>query len=223
MSDESDWAFSGPDDAKAEIRAAVRYLVKDATGSDRGDIVRQIIAIVGEAARGLPPGDRADLLVGRFFRYFGAIELELNVAIRKLFELSPESAETICANLEFFKKLNIVRSALIDQNKDGSKQSEIDKLFRRIASVNNERKVAAHACFEANGDDGVVFSRAVAEKGLKRTSLTWTENRCSTMFTEMEAIRKDLHILAQSIAPYHPSLDFSDPRNSMYLGGGFFW
>jgi hypothetical protein len=56
MSDELDWAFSGPDDAKAEFRAAVRYLVKDAAGSDRCDIVREIIAIVNEVARGLPPG-----------------------------------------------------------------------------------------------------------------------------------------------------------------------
>ena len=56
MSDELDWAFSGPDDAKAEIRAAVRYLVKDAAGSEQGDIVREIIAIVNEVARSLPPG-----------------------------------------------------------------------------------------------------------------------------------------------------------------------
>jgi hypothetical protein len=61
MSDELDWAFSGPDDAKAEIRAAVRYLLKDAAGSDRGDIVRQIIEIVGEAARGVPPGEHNSL------------------------------------------------------------------------------------------------------------------------------------------------------------------
>ena len=51
MSDEIDWDFSGPDDAKAEIRAAVGYLLKDAAGSDCGDIVREIIAIVNEAAR----------------------------------------------------------------------------------------------------------------------------------------------------------------------------
>ena len=38
MSDEIDWDFSGPDDAKAEIRAAVGYLLKDAAGSDCGDI-----------------------------------------------------------------------------------------------------------------------------------------------------------------------------------------
>ena len=56
MSYEFDRNFSGPDDAKAEIRAAAGYLLKDAAGSDRGDIVREIIAIVNEVARGLPAG-----------------------------------------------------------------------------------------------------------------------------------------------------------------------
>ena len=59
MSDE--FHFNDEDDAKAEIRAAVRYLVKDAADSDRGDIVREIIAIVNEVARSLPPGERAPL------------------------------------------------------------------------------------------------------------------------------------------------------------------
>jgi len=62
MSDEIDWDFSGPDDAKAEIRAAVGYLLKDAAGSDSGDIVREIIAIVNEAARSLLPGGGQDPL-----------------------------------------------------------------------------------------------------------------------------------------------------------------
>jgi hypothetical protein len=56
MSDQDDWDFAGADDAKAEIRAAVTYLLKGAAGSDRGDIVREIIEIVNEAARGLPRG-----------------------------------------------------------------------------------------------------------------------------------------------------------------------
>jgi hypothetical protein len=43
----------GADDAKGEIRAAVAYLLKAAA---RGDIVREIIEIVTEVARGLPPG-----------------------------------------------------------------------------------------------------------------------------------------------------------------------
>ena len=62
MSDEIDWDFSSPDDAKAELRASVGFLLKDAAGSNRGDIVREIIAIVNEVARGLPPGGGQDPL-----------------------------------------------------------------------------------------------------------------------------------------------------------------
>ena len=36
-------------------------LLKDAASSRRGDIVRQIIEIVCEAARGLPPGEHDPL------------------------------------------------------------------------------------------------------------------------------------------------------------------
>jgi hypothetical protein len=46
MSDPDDWESAGPDDAKAEIRAAVGYLLRGATGGARGDIVQEIIAIV---------------------------------------------------------------------------------------------------------------------------------------------------------------------------------
>jgi hypothetical protein len=59
MSDE--FHFNDEDDAKAEVRAAVRYLLKGAAGSDRGDIVREIITIVSEVARGLPPGGQDPL------------------------------------------------------------------------------------------------------------------------------------------------------------------
>src|SRR6266576_6136361 len=55
MSDQDDWAFAGPDDAKAEIRAAVEYLLRGATGGARGDIVQEIIAIVRQvASRAIP-------------------------------------------------------------------------------------------------------------------------------------------------------------------------
>jgi len=54
MSDH-DWEFAGPDDAKAEIRAAVGYLLRGATGGARGDIVQEIITIVRQVASGLPP------------------------------------------------------------------------------------------------------------------------------------------------------------------------
>jgi hypothetical protein len=55
MTDQDDREFAGPNDAKTEIRAAVAYLLRGATGGTRGDIVQQIIAIVRQVASGLPP------------------------------------------------------------------------------------------------------------------------------------------------------------------------
>ena len=55
MSDRIDRNFAGDDDAKAQIGAAVRYLLKDATGSARGDLAGGIIEIVrGVADASLP-------------------------------------------------------------------------------------------------------------------------------------------------------------------------
>jgi hypothetical protein len=54
MPDQLDWDFGDADDAKAEIRAAVRYLLSGVSGSARGDIVREIIEIVRQVANGLP-------------------------------------------------------------------------------------------------------------------------------------------------------------------------
>ena len=48
--------FDGIEDAKTTSRAAVQHLLKETSGSDRGDIVREIIEIVMEEARGLAPG-----------------------------------------------------------------------------------------------------------------------------------------------------------------------
>jgi hypothetical protein len=63
MSDELDWNFVDKDDAKAEIRAAVEYLLRGTTGGERGDIVQEIIAIVCNVASGppaAPPDDPLD-------------------------------------------------------------------------------------------------------------------------------------------------------------------
>jgi len=51
MSDEVDWNFIDNDEAKAEIRAAVEYLLRGAAGSARADIVLEIIEIVRERER----------------------------------------------------------------------------------------------------------------------------------------------------------------------------
>jgi hypothetical protein len=56
MSAQIDWDFAGDDDAKAEIAAAVRYLLKDAIDNRaRGEIVWKIIEIVHDVANESPP------------------------------------------------------------------------------------------------------------------------------------------------------------------------
>jgi hypothetical protein len=163
------------------------------------------------------PLDRACLLVGRFLLHFSAIETELNEALRKLFELNPDSSDTVCANIEFFTKVNIVRSALTDQDADGARTKQIKDIFGRIAKINDHRVITAHAGFQANGTDGVQFIRTSAKTGLKREAPVWTEAYCAELFGHMEVLRTELHFMVQSIAPYYPSLDFSDPRNSGYI------
>jgi hypothetical protein len=56
MSDDDDWDFSGADDAKLTIRAAIRYLLKGTTDGVRGDIVQQIITIVRQVSNEPPTG-----------------------------------------------------------------------------------------------------------------------------------------------------------------------
>jgi hypothetical protein len=54
MSDQDDRDFAGPDDAKAEIRAAAQYLLRGVSDDARGDLVREIMEIVRDIANGLP-------------------------------------------------------------------------------------------------------------------------------------------------------------------------
>jgi hypothetical protein len=53
MTVQIDWDFAGDDQAKAEIGAAVRYLLKDAGRRTREGIVEDIIEIVRDAADGM--------------------------------------------------------------------------------------------------------------------------------------------------------------------------
>jgi hypothetical protein len=55
MTVQIDREFADNDEARAEIGVAVRYLLKDANGSARGDMARDIIDLVQEVANGLQP------------------------------------------------------------------------------------------------------------------------------------------------------------------------
>jgi hypothetical protein len=56
MSEEDDWDFAGVDDAKLMILAAVRYLLENASASDRGEVVAEITEIVRQATQSATSG-----------------------------------------------------------------------------------------------------------------------------------------------------------------------
>ena len=56
MSDEFDWDFAGADDAKAEMRAAMAYLLKGTTGTSRHIIELEIMEILRQVASASPTG-----------------------------------------------------------------------------------------------------------------------------------------------------------------------
>ena len=58
--DDADRDFANKGDAEAEIRAAARYLLRNATGAARADIVLELIQIVRDAANGIPAGGSLD-------------------------------------------------------------------------------------------------------------------------------------------------------------------
>jgi hypothetical protein len=54
MSDQDDWDFAGADDAKAEIRAAMAYLLKGTTGTARHVAALEIMEILRQVANASP-------------------------------------------------------------------------------------------------------------------------------------------------------------------------
>jgi hypothetical protein len=159
--------------------------------------------------------------VGRFNYYFGRLEERLNAAITKLFKLDEVSADILTANIDFAKKVNIVRSAAAAQNASRAEKwltKEINEAFSGVLGKNMDRQIVAHSTFEAHSSGGVAFERLVAREKLVRNQIVWTEQQFEQHFERMQSLERKLESVLRHIEPYRPKLDFSDPRNSMYLG-----
>lgn len=163
------------------------------------------------------PLDIACKLVGRFQFHFSQIEAAINLGIAKVLDLNDDARDIVCANLDFVKKLNIIKAAVTRQfvDKDGSLGSLLD----RAAGINNpDRQTVIHSTFEPHGD-GVRFIRVITREGkFSRQTHDWDQGRFTNVFRRMETIASELERLVAELKPYKPSLDFSDPRNSMYIG-----
>jgi hypothetical protein len=154
-------------------------------------------------------------LVGRYQYHFSKIEEALDRGVAKVLDLNEGAAAIVCANLDFVKKCNIIKSAVALQFTDTT--GDLGQLMKDIAGLNQpDRQTVIHSTFEPYGD-GVRFHRVTANKKLQRNPIDWSEDRFEKSFTKMDGLSGELRKVVEQLSPYAPSLDFSDPRNSMYF------
>jgi hypothetical protein len=151
-------------------------------------------------------------LVGRYQYHFSKIEGQLDRGVAKVLDLKDGADDIVCANLDFAKKLNIIRSAVALQFTDTT--GKLSGLLNRVSGVNNpDRQTVIHSTFEPS-DGGVRFSRLIARDELQRINQDWDEPRFTQAFRNMQELTEELGKVVADLKPYLPSLDFSDARNS---------
>ena len=154
-------------------------------------------------------------LVGEFLHWFALLEAELDQGIAKLFGIADGSLDILAANIDFARKVRIVRSAeVFKAEMPGEERKRLLKdTFSSILRLNDKRKVVAHCRFEASLE-GVVFRRVVADSRLQVEDVEWTESAFDQAYEEVRKVTDSLRELVADMVPYQPKLDFSDPRNS---------
>jgi hypothetical protein len=162
------------------------------------------------------PLDVACELVGRFQYHFSKIEAAMNLGIAKVLDLNDSAKDIVCANLDFMKKITIIKAAIASQFVD--RDNSVGAILDRAAGINNpDRLTVIHSTFEPQGD-GVRFVRIITRSGqLTRQIQDWNRTRFANIFGRMEVLAGELERVVADLKPYKPSLDFSDPRNSMYI------
>jgi 3-methyladenine DNA glycosylase/8-oxoguanine DNA glycosylase len=147
------------------------------------------------------PLARACELVGRFVYYFSRVEQQLDAAITKLFKLDPAYAPIVTANLDFYKKLQVVQCAVDLQTKAGMQITNAKRTLNRVAEVNNDRQVVAHSPFDAGDPDGVQFKRTVAKGQLKIEACHWTEKEFEQRFKKLKRLEANLEQIIKKLEP----------------------
>ena len=57
-------------------------------------------------------------LVGRFLFHFAGVERRIDAAVAKLFELTDDAADTLTANIDFSRKVNLIKTMVDLQASD---------------------------------------------------------------------------------------------------------
>jgi hypothetical protein len=139
--------------------------------------------------------------VGRFLYYFSRVEMQLDEAITKLFKLDPQIAPIVTVNIDFFRKLNIVRCAVQYQNDNTPRKKKISTTeFGKLGKENEARQVIAHSGFEPDGAEAVQFKRSVARQKLKPAP-RWTKHEFEQHFKALQKLETDLRKMVSELDP----------------------
>ena len=157
--------------------------------------------------------------VGQFLFHFARLERAVDDGIGKLFGIKPGALDIMASNVDFGRKLNLFFSAenFAAEMPDGARKALLKTTFSGVMAVNDDRKIVAHCDFSAGKDGGLVFRRAVAKQKLKVDDVEWTGTECQQTFEKIDGLTSDIRRIVDEMVPYEPKLDFSDPRNSMYV------
>jgi DNA primase large subunit len=145
--------------------------------------------------------ERACAQVGRFLYHFAHLENQIDAALAKLFELDTNSANTITASVDFFKRFNFVLTATLQQISEKKERDRVRKILKKVAAHNNERQVVAHSRFEPEGD-GVRFRRVVAREGTVRVpDERWSKQDFENKYEGMKKLTQQLQEVVAEVKP----------------------
>lgn len=157
-------------------------------------------------------------LIGEFLYHFSYLESEIDKGIAKILSIESGYMEIIASNVDFSRKVNIIRSAEVHQSElpNDERRKILNNTFNNILRLNDQRKIVAHCRFSAL-PDGVRFHRSIAAKTLKVEDIEWSVSNFEKTYAEIKDVAERIRFIVSTIVPYVPKLDFSDPRNSAYI------
>jgi hypothetical protein len=138
--------------------------------------------------------------VGQFLYHFANFEYQVDLAIAKLLDLSPGASNLITGSVDFLKRFNFMRTAVLWQTK-ADEQARVEKTLNQVTKHNNDRQVVAHSRFEPSGD-GVKFTRVVARGGkVDIPDETWSQKDFDDKYSAMQELREQLVEIVSKVKP----------------------
>jgi hypothetical protein len=141
--------------------------------------------------------------VGRFFYKFALLEQEINERIVDMLKLKGLAADVITHDIDFFKKLNLLKIVAVEQTPPEEKK-RVENIFNAITIHNDIRQVMAHSRFEPRENGSVQFRRTVAKGGkvtVQDKDHLWDVGKFTKEFEKLEELRAKLNALKHKLTP----------------------